>query len=205
MKKECLLNFICDSDIINKMYGKESVMGNLKNEMAGKLSVLHFISAMNAPIMGYQIEDYFIEKNLMDVFDIHDILSDLIDIQFIKTSNVFDRIYYFCTENGKAALENLGEELSAEKRADIDEYCRENRFRIINENNIVTSVKDAPNNQYQVSMLILDNAQPLIEVSLFLDREQYVRKAISSWKVSASEIYSSITETLFRDDDTEQN
>ena len=54
-------------------------------------------------------------------------------------------------------------------------------------------------------MLILDNAQPLIEVSLFLDREQYVRKAISSWKVSASEIYSSITETLFRDDDTEQN
>ena len=44
-------------------------------------------------------------------------------------------------------------------------------------------------------MFILDNAQPLIEVSLFLDREEYVRKVISSWKVSATEIYSSITET----------
>ena len=175
-------------------------MGNIKNEMADKLSVLHFISEMNAPIMGYQIEDYFIQKNLMDVFDIHDILGDLMEIEFIKTSNVFDRIYYHCTPNGKAALENLSTELPQDKRLEIDEYCRENRYRIINENNIVTSVKEAPNNQYQVSMFILDNAQPLIEVSLFLDREEYVRKVISSWKVSATEIYSSITETLFRDD-----
>ena len=42
-------------------------MGNLRNEMADKLSVLHFISAMNAPIMGYQIEDYFIQKNLITI------------------------------------------------------------------------------------------------------------------------------------------
>ena len=69
-------------------------MAVYNNNVKNKLLVMFFINSMNTPLLGYQIEDYFVDNVLIETAELHTILAELAELDFIKTENVFSRTYY---------------------------------------------------------------------------------------------------------------
>lgn len=170
-------------------------MSVYNNNVKNKLLVMYFIKTMNTPLLGYQIEDYFVDNVLIEIIELHTILSELTEMSFIKIENSFDRQYYKITEKGKDALESLESDLTETSRALINDYCKENRSKILNMNNIITACKQVPDG-FELTLTLLNNAKPFMEIRMMIDDEEFAINASKNWEQSSNDIYASIINML---------
>ncbi len=171
-------------------------MSVYNNNVKNKLMVMYFINSMNTPLLGYQIEDYFVDNILIEIIELHTILDELTGLDFIKTENVFDRQYYSITEKGKDALESLETDLTETSRSLIKDYCKANRLKILNANNVITSCRQTDDSSFELTMTLLSNAKPLMEIKMIIDDEEFAVKASRNWAESSNDIYASIVNML---------
>ncbi len=170
------------------------------NNVKNKLLVMYFINTMNTPLLGYQIEDYFVNNVLIETIELHTIIQELLEQDFIATQNAFNRTYFTVTKKGKDALESLQGDLTETARALIDDYCRDNKIDIINSNNIVTACKQLDANEFELTLTLLNNTRPIIELKLNVDDEDAAVKATQNWASASNDIYSIIINKLILDD-----
>lgn len=171
-------------------------MAVYNNNVKNKLLVMFFINTMNTPLLGYQIEDYFVDNVLIEIAELHTILVELTELGFIKTENVFSRTYYTITEKGKDALESLDNDLTETARALIREYCKENKNKIKNLNNVITSCKQTVDGAFELSMTLLNNTKPLMEIKMMIDDEDFAVHATKNWADCSNDIYADVFNTL---------
>lgn len=173
-------------------------MSVYSNKVKNKLLVMYFLKSINTPLLGYQIEDYFVESVMIDPIELHSILADLVDTGFLKTTELSNGSYYSLTEKGKDALYNLETELTQTSRELIEKYCDENRDKIVRENNVITSCTQNLDGSFDLSLIVLDNAKKLMELKLTFDDESFAVAAVKNWPARSSDIYASILNMLFQ-------
>lgn len=174
-------------------------MAVYNNNVKNKLLVMFFINSMNTPLLGYQIEDYFVDNVLIETAELHTILAELAELGFIKTENVFSRTYYTITEKGKDALESLESGLTETSRALIQDYCKENKSKIKNINNVITTCKQTADGTFDLSLTLLNNAKPLMEIRMIIDDEDFAVQASKNWAECSNDIYAAIVNKLLED------
>ena len=171
-------------------------MAVYNNNVKNKLLVMFFINAMNTPLLGYQIEDYFVDNVLIEIAELHTILGELCELGCIKTEHVFSRTYNTITEKGKEALESLESGLTETSRALIKDYCKENKNKIKNINNVITSCKQTTDGTFDLSMTLLNNTKPLMEIKMIIDDEDFAVQASKNWADCSNDIYAAIVNML---------
>ncbi len=171
-------------------------MPAFNNNVKNKLLVMFFIKEMNTPILGYQLEDYFVNNVLIETIELHTILDDLKDNSFIKTETAFNNIYYTVTEKGKDALMSLEETLTETSRALIRDYVHDNRSRIMSLNNVLTNCRINGDGQYELKLTLLNDTKTLLEVKLLLDDEDFAVNATKRWSECSNEVYTEIIKQL---------
>ncbi len=171
-------------------------MPTYNNNVKNKLLVMYFINILNTPLLGYQIEDYFVNNVLIETIELHTILDELDELDFVKKTSAFNRIYYTITEKGKEALESLQSGLTETSRALINDYSNENRDRIVNENNVLSSCKQEADGTYKLVLTLLDNAKPLMEIKMHINDEDFAVQASRNWASCSNDIYAAIVNML---------
>lgn len=171
-------------------------MAVYNNNVKNKLLVMFFINSMNTPLLGYQIEDYFVDNVLIEIAELHTILVELAELGFIKTESVFSRTYYTITEKGKDALESLDSGLTETARALIKEYCKENKSKIKNLNNVITSCKQTVDGSFELSLTLLNKTKPLMEIKMMIDDEDFAVQATKNWAECSNDIYAAVFNML---------
>ncbi|MBP3348055.1 MAG: DUF4364 family protein [Clostridia bacterium] len=171
-------------------------MPTYSNNVKNKLLVMYFINALNTPLLGYQIEDYFVENVLIETVELHTILDELTELAFVKTEVAFNRTYYTITAKGKEALESLESGLTETSRALINDYSAEKRDTIVNENNVLSSCKQSADGTFNLVLTLLDNAQPLMEMKLAIKDEDFAVAASRNWAKCSNDVYAAVVNLL---------
>lgn len=171
-------------------------MPTYNNNVKNKLLVMYFINSLNTPLLGYQIEDYFVGNVLIETVELHTILDELDELDFVKKTQAFNRIYYTITQKGKDALESLEGGLTETSRALINDYSQENRDKIVNENNVLSTCKQSADGTYNLVLTLLNNAKPLMEIKLDFNDEDFAVQAAKNWAECSNDIYAAVINML---------
>lgn len=190
------ISSFCGTISKTRLKKRSDIMAVFNNNVKNKLLVMYFLRQMNTPLLGYQLEDYFVNNILIETIELHTILAELKDLQLIKTEDVFNRTYYTVTPKGTEALESLESGLTETSRALINDYVRDNRTDIVNANNVVTACRQTLDGNFELTLTLLSDAKPLMELKLMLDEESFAVNVTKKWPELSNDIYSLVMNTF---------
>ena len=89
-----------------------------------KMIVLYALSRVPYPLTRSQITDFFLEKDYTGYLTLQSVLAQLCEAGFTEQKPVRNRTQLLLTEDGRNVLSMFDNELTAEIKADIDDYLK---------------------------------------------------------------------------------
>ena len=166
-------------------------------ELAGhKLSVLFFVRALDIPLTNEQITEFFIKTFFLNYFDLQQLLAELVETQHLAYMEGRQFSYYTLTDKGREALDFFQSRIDYHVRQDILKYAHENRDRLRNESQLTAGYKRLDNNEYEVTLRVMEGDMVLMELKLNVINAKQAKTICSNWKTNAPEVYKKVIESL---------
>ena len=167
-----------------------------------KLMNLYMLHQVNFPLTNAQLSNFFLDREYTTYFTLQQALNELLDAGLVKKETMRNSSRYEITKEGEETLEFFGKNISPAIVSDMDEYLKQNRFRMRNEVGLISDFYKSTNQDYIVHCEVREGRSPLIELNLSVpDREQAAAMS-SRWKHKSKEIYSFIMKSLMSEEET---
>ena len=163
-----------------------------------KLYILYILNKMQLPLTNGQITNIFIENDLLDYFSLQEYLYQLKEAELVNLTNKNNLDYYSISEKGKIALNYFTNRIDSDKKESLDIFVHKNKENIIRDREVKAEFKKLADGQFDVKLEILDNNHPYISISLNVPTNKTANIIAENWKNNASNLYSSIIETLIK-------
>jgi predicted transcriptional regulator len=163
---------------------------------ANKLTILYFVKSLNIPLTNEQIIEFFIKKYFMNYFVLRQLLSELVDSQHLAYTECRQSHYYTLTQKGNDALDFFHSRIDLQTRETISSYADENRDRLRNESQLTADYNRLDNNEYEVSLRVMEGSMVLMELKLNVINADQAKTICSNWRTKAPEVYRKIMESL---------
>lgn len=162
-----------------------------------KLIILYTLNRTEAPLTFGLIADFITGHGYTNYFNIQNAFSELLDAGLTACrSTTYNTSYYEITETGQETLELFYTDLSLEIRLEIDAYLEENHAAIINRTSVTSDYMHRENGDYIAHCSILENNEPIFELTLAVPSEKDAIKLCGNWRDGSSELYSAAIRTL---------
>jgi len=161
-----------------------------------KLSILYYLYSLDIPLTNSQITQFFLENNVMNYFDLQQLLSELVSSQHISCLDTGHKSFYSLTSTGLKALNFFKNRIPEWLREVIDAYARQNRNRFKRENQIIAEYKRVSPDEYEVTCKVMENDITLIELKLSVTDNKQARIICNNWDTKAPEVYKFIMQNL---------
>jgi predicted transcriptional regulator len=162
-----------------------------------KLALLYLIDKMEIPLSNGQISQFALEENLMDYFVIQQCLGEMVETDFLESSQNENSTRYSITDAGVSALEYFERRLEPDLRKRINAYVLENRRRLKRDYEITANYfYDSLTNEFVVKCGVYEDAKVLMEVNVSVVTRDQAKIIVNNWKRSASDRYSDILDSL---------
>ena len=166
-----------------------------------KLMNLYMLKQVNFPLTNSQLTDFFLQHEYTSYFALQQVLNELLEAGLIRVHTNHNMSRYEITKEGEDTLEFFGKNISPAIVDDMDQYLKENRFRIRNEAGIISDFYKSTNQDYIVHCEVREGRSPLIELSLSVpDRDQAAAMS-ARWEHKSKEIYSFIMKSLMSEEE----
>ena len=131
-----------------------------------KLMNLYMLKQVNFPLTNAQLSGFFLDREYTTYFTLQQALNELLEAGLIKMQTLHNSTRYEITREGEETLEFFGKKISPAIVEDMDEYLKENRFRMRNEVGLVSDFYKSTNQDYIVhcEMCIRDRPYPIPSV-----------------------------------------
>ena len=106
---------------------------------------------------------------------------------------------YEITREGEETLEFFGKKISPAIVEDMDEYLKENRFRMRNEVGLVSDFYKSTNQDYIVHCEVREGKNVLVGIDVSVPDKEQAELMCSHWRDRSQEIYSYIMKSLMSD------
>jgi len=166
------------------------------NLAENKLSILYYIRSLDIPLTNTQVTQFFLENNLMNYFDLQQVLSQLVSTQHINCLDTGYKCFYSITTTGMETLKFFKNRIPEWLRKSIESYAAQNRDRFKRENQIVAKFKRISSDEFEVTCSVMENDITLIELRLSVTDSKQARIICNNWDTKAPEIYKFIIERL---------
>ena len=167
-----------------------------------KLMNLYMLHQVNFPLTNAQLSNFFLDREYTTYFTLQQALNELLDAGLVKKETMRNSSRYEITKEGEETLEFFGKNISPAIVSDMDEYLKQNRFRMRNEVGLISDFYKSTNQDYIVHCEVREGRSPLIELNLSVpDREQAAAMS-SRWDHKSKEIYSFIMKSLMSEEET---
>lgn len=161
-----------------------------------KLSILYYVQTMGIPLTNEQIAEFFTKEYLMNYFYLQQLLAELVESLHLAYMEVRQNHYYSLTEKGSEALDFFHTHIEPFNKERIFTYAEKNRIRLRNENQLTADYKQLDNQEYEVTLRVMEGKIKLMELKLNVTNSRQARVICSNWKTKAPEIYKKTMESL---------
>ena len=161
-----------------------------------KLMNLYMLKQVNFPLTNAQLTNFFTEHEYTTYFTLQQALNELEDAGLIHKEPSHNSTRYEITREGEETLNFFGKNISPAIVNDMDQYLKENKFRLREEVGTSADYYKATGQDYIVHCEVREGKTVLIRLDLALPDKEQAEAICSNWKEKSQEIYSFAMKTL---------
>ena len=161
-----------------------------------KLMNLYMLKQVNFPLTNAQLTNFFTEHEYTTYFPLQQALNELEDAGLIHKEPSHNSTRYEITREGEETLNFFGKNISPAIVNDMDQYLKENKFRLREEVGTSADYYKATGQDYIVHCEVREGKTVLIRLDLALPDKEQAEAMCSNWKEKSQEIYSFAMKTL---------
>ena len=161
-----------------------------------KLMNLYMLEQVNFPLTNAQLTNFFTEHEYTTYFTLQQALNELEDAGLIHKEPSHNSTRYEITREGEETLNFFGKNISPAIVNDMDQYLKENKFRLREEVGTSADYYKATGQDYIVHCEVREGKTVLIRLDLALPDKEQAEAMCSNWKEKSQEIYSFAMKTL---------
>ena len=161
-----------------------------------KLMNLYMLKQVNFPLTNAQLTNFFTEHEYTTYFTLQQALNELEDAGLIHKEPSHNSTRYEITREGEETLNFFGKNISPAIVNDMDQYLKENKFRLREEVGTSADYYKATGQDYIVHCEVREGKTVLIRLDLALPDKEQAETMCSNWKEKSQEIYSFAMKTL---------
>ena len=161
-----------------------------------KLMNLYMLKQVNFPLTNAQLTNFFTEHEYTTYFTLQQALNELEDAGLIHKEPSHNSTRYEITREGEETLNFFGKNISPAIVNDMDQYLRENKFRLREEVGTTADYYKATGQDYIVHCEVREGKTVLIRLDLALPDKEQAETMCNNWKEKSQEIYSFAMKTL---------
>lgn len=161
-----------------------------------KLMVLYMLKKVNFPLSNAQMSDFFLNKEYTNYFTFQQVLNELLESNLIRVETIRNTSRYEMTKEGDEVLYYFGNKISEAIAEDMDQFLKDNKFKLRNETGIVSDYYKASDHDYVVHCQVREGKSVLLEVNVTVPGEEQASVMCDNWKNHSQEIYAYIMKNL---------
>lgn len=161
-----------------------------------KLIVLYMLEKLDFPLTNGQISEFILDKGYTTYFTLQQALSEMVESNLIREEFVHNRTLYHLTEEGLETIQYFKTNISSAIREDVDAFIEEKRYELKDEVSVKADYYKNTNHEFSVRCQIIENASPLIDLTLTVPSEEEAATVINNWNKKHQEIYALIMQHL---------
>lgn len=167
--------------------------------MLYKLIILYILDKVEFALTNAQLTDFILEKQYTNYFNVQQVLSDLLDDEFISCHAVRNSSYYQITAKGGETLSFFADTISRAIRDDIDTFLKENKVSLREENSVQADYYEAKKNEFITNLKVMERDSTIIEINLSVPSEAEAELICDNWRAKSSEVYATLFSSLMTD------
>ena len=169
-----------------------------------KLMNLYMLHQVNFPLTNAQLSNFFLDREYTTYFTLQQALNELLDAGLVKKETMRNSSRYEITKEGEETLEFFGKNISPAIVSDMDEYLKQNRFRMRNEVGLISSFYKSTNQDYIVHCEVREGKAVLVNLDISVPDKEQAEIMCNHWKDRSQEIYAYVMKSLMSEHGVEK-
>ena len=169
-----------------------------------KLMNLYMLHQVNFPLTNAQLSNFFLDREYTTYFTLQQALNELLDAGLVKKETMRNSSRYEITKEGEETLEFFGKNISPAIVSDMDEYLKQNRFRMRNEVGLISDFYKSTNQDYIVHCEVREGKAVLINLDISVPDKEQAEIMCNHWKDRSQEIYAYVMKSLMSEHGVEK-
>ena len=169
-----------------------------------KLMNLYMLHQVNFPLTNAQLSNFFLDREYTTYFTLQQALNELLDAGLVKKETMRNSSRYEITKEGEETLEFFGKNISPAIVSDMDEYLKQNRFRMRNEVGLISDFYKSTNQDYIVHCGVREGKAVLVNLDISVPDKEQAEIMCNHWKDRSQEIYAYVMKSLMSEHGVEK-
>lgn len=169
-----------------------------------KLMNLYMLHQVNFPLTNAQLSNFFLDREYTTYFTLQQALNELLEAGLVKKETMRNSSRYEITKEGEETLEFFGKNISPAIISDMDEYLKQNRFRMRNEVGLVSDFYKSTNQDYIVHCEVREGKAVLVNLDISVPDKEQAEIMCNHWKDRSQEIYAYVMKSLMSEHGVEK-
>lgn len=169
-----------------------------------KLMNLYMLHQVNFPLTNAQLSNFFLDREYTTYFTLQKALNELLDAGLVKKETMRNSSRYEITKEGEETLEFFGKNISPAIVSDMDEYLKQNRFRMRNEVGLISDFYKSTNQDYIVHCEVREGKAVLVNLDISVPDKEQAEIMCNHWKDRSQEIYAYVMKSLMSENGVEK-
>ena len=161
---------------------------------------LYLLKQVNFPLTNAQLTSFFTEHDYTTYFTLQQALNELEDAGLIHKEASHSSTRYDITKEGEETLNFFGKNISPAIISDMDEYLKENKFRLREEVGTTADFYKGTNQDYIVHCEVRENKAVLIGLDLSVPDKEQAEAVCGAWRLSLIHILQNHSSLIKGDD-----
>lgn len=161
-----------------------------------KLMNLYMLDQVNFPLTNAQLSNFFLDREYTTYFTLQQALNELLEAGLVKKETMRNSSRYEITKEGEETLRFFGKNISPTIKNDMDEYLKQNRFRMRNEVGLISDFYKSTNQDYIVHCEVREGKATLVNLDISVPDKEQAEIMCNNWKDRSQEIYAYMMKTL---------
>ena len=166
-----------------------------------KLMNLYMLHQVNFPLTNAQLSNFFLDREYTTYFTLQQALNELLDAGLVKKETMRNSSRYEITKEGEETLEFFGKNISPAIVSDMDEYLKQNRFRMRNEVGLISDFYKSTNQDY---IEVREGKAVLVNLDISVPDKEQAEIMCNHWKDRSQEIYAYVMKSLMSEHGVEK-
>ena len=154
------------------------------------------LDKVDFPLTNAQISNFMLDKDYTDYFTIQQVISELVDTEFIIPETIRQNSRYYITDSGRETLSFFGNKISNAIQHDILDYLKKNQLTLRNEVSTTSDFFESQKGEYMAHLIVKEKNSIVIELNVSVPTKEVAQKICSNWSSKSQDIYSSVLAEL---------
>lgn len=154
------------------------------------------LEKLDFPLTNGQISEFILDKGYTSYFTLQQAISEMVEANLIHEEVAHSRTLYHLTEEGLETIQYFKSKISSAIQEDVDAFIAEKHYELKDEVSVKADYYKNTNGEFSIRCQIIENASPLIDLTLTVPTEDEAASVANNWKRKHQEIYAMIMQNL---------